>query len=83
MIAALVAGVGSTFGISQLMGTVNDTRQLKEISGRPVLGSVSMVIGPALRESVDRGNRIFMINVAAFFLMNIAWVVVVSQHVLP
>lgn len=83
MVAALAAGIGSTFGMSQLLGTVNDTRQLKEISGRPVLGSVSMVVGPAMRESVDRGNRLFLLNVAAFFLVNIAWVVVVSQHVLP
>ncbi len=83
MVAALAAGAGSTFLLSELLGTVNDTRQLKEISGRPVLGSVSLVIGPAMREVVDRGNRLFMINVAAFFLVNIAWLVVVSQHLLP
>jgi len=83
IVAAIGAGAGSTFLLSQLMGTVNDTRQLKEISGRPVLGSVSMVIGPAMREVVDRGNRLFMINVAAFFLVNIAWLVVVGQHLLP
>lgn len=83
ILAALAAGAGSTFGLSQLMGTVNDVRQLKEISGRPVLGSVSMVIGPAMREQVDKGNRLFLVNVVAFFLVNIAWVVVVSQHLLP
>lgn len=83
IVAAIGAGAGSTFLLSQLMGTVNDTRQLKEISGRPVLGSVSMVIGPAMREVVDRGNRLFMINVAAFFLVNIAWLVVVGQQLLP
>jgi len=83
IVAAIGAGAGSTFLLSQLMGTVNDTRQLKEISGRPVLGSVSMVIGPAMREVVDRGNRLFMINVAVFFLVNIAWLVVVARQLLP
>lgn len=83
IVAAIGAGAGSTLLLSQLMGTVNDTRQLKEISGRPVLGSVSMVIGPAMREVVDRGNRLFMINVAVFFLVNIAWLVVVARQLLP
>ncbi len=83
MVLAVIAGVGASFGISLLMGTVNDTRQLKEISGRPVLGSVSMVIGPVLRRSVDRSNRLFLIHVAVFFIANIAWVIAVSQHVLP
>lgn len=83
VVAAIAAGAGSTLLLNQLMGTVNDTRQLKELSGRPVLGSVSMVIGPAMREVVDRSNRLFTINVAAFFLVNIVWLVVVGRQLLP
>ncbi|TAK98052.1 MAG: chain length-determining protein, partial [Aquabacterium sp.] len=42
---ALLGGAAATFGLSQVFPSVYDARQLKEISGRPVLGSVSLVIG--------------------------------------
>ncbi|MES2088792.1 MAG: GNVR domain-containing protein, partial [Pseudomonadota bacterium] len=83
LVLALGAGAAATFGLTQLFPTVEDTRQLKEISGRPVLGSVSMVISPTMSDALQRSNRLFGINVAAFFILNLVWLIVVARQLLP
>ncbi|RZI86280.1 MAG: chain length-determining protein [Rubrivivax sp.] len=83
VLAALGAGAATTFALTQVFPTVQDTRQLKEISGRPVLGSVSLVISPALSESRQRGHRLFGLNAAMFLVLNAAWLVVVARQLLP
>lgn len=83
VLAALIAGAATAFALTQVFPTVHDTRQLKEISGRPVLGSVSLVISPSISEAIQKGNRLFGINLAFFFLVNLAWLVVVARQLLP
>lgn len=46
LILGLGAGTGFAFLLSQMRRTVGDSRQLAEITGRPVLGSVSRVRTP-------------------------------------
>lgn len=79
MFLAVLAGVAATFGVTQLFPTVLDTSQLKNLTGRPVLGSISMVVSPAALESTHRQNRHFSLTVAAFLLANVAWLVIVKQ----
>jgi len=82
-VVALAAGAATAFGITQIFPTVQDTRQLKEISGRPVLGSVSLVISPTMSETLQRSNRLFGLNAGIFVLLNVAWLVVVARQLLP
>lgn len=82
-VAALAAGVGTAFGLTQIFPTVQDTRQLKEVSGRPVLGSVSLVISPVMSEAIQRSNRLFSVNAGVFLLLNAVWLVVVARQLLP
>lgn len=81
--AALAAGAATTFGLTQVFPTVQDTTQLKEISGRPVLGSVSLVVGPSVSDTLTRGHRLFGVNLAVFFVLNAVWLVIVARQMLP
>ncbi|MGE5450922.1 MAG: XrtA system polysaccharide chain length determinant [Acidobacteriota bacterium] len=83
LVAAIAAGLGATFGLSQVFQTVNDTRQLKTISGRPVLGSVSMVVSPEQAEKTRRNNQLFGLAVGALLVFHVAMVVLVKLHALP
>ncbi|WP_298834520.1 XrtA system polysaccharide chain length determinant [uncultured Piscinibacter sp.] len=52
LVAALLAGLGASFVLSQLMPTFETARSLRNFSRREVLGSVSMIQSPtALRRS--------------------------------
>lgn len=79
VIAALAAGVGASFGLTQLFPTIGDTRSLKELTGRPVLGSVSLVIGPAAGAAIKRDKLYFVSAFALFLILNLVWLVLVKQ----
>jgi len=50
LLLAVGAGLLASFAVAQIMPTVSDTRALRQIGNRPVLGTVSMLIsGPMLR----------------------------------
>ena len=80
IVVALLAGAMTTLGLTHVFPTVQDTRQLKEISGRPVLGSVSMVISPLIENSVQLNNRLFGLNAVVFMVLNLTWLVVVARQ---
>lgn len=78
-LAAIGAGFAAAFGATQIFPTVHDTRQLREIGGRPVLGSVSLVIGPERSGNMVRSQKTFLVVTAVFLLVNVAWLIVVKQ----
>lgn len=68
-LAALVglgAGFALTFLISQLRPAFSDPRQLREISGLPVLGTVSMLPTPERRRKRRNGLIAFGTGLAAY-----------------
>jgi polysaccharide chain length determinant protein (PEP-CTERM system associated) len=81
--AALLGGAAATFGLSQALPSVYDTRQLKEVCGRPVLGSVSLALSPAIDERDRRNNSLFAGAMVIFLMVNVAWLVIVKQQMLP
>lgn len=82
-LGAIAAGAAATFGLSQIFPTVGDTRQLREITGRPVLGSVSLVVSPAIHLQTRQSNRLFLSLTGVFLVVNVAWMLVVRQQLLP
>ena len=56
---ALGAGLLATFAASQLFPTFHDSRTLREITQRPVLGMVSQLPDPALARRRRRGSVLF------------------------
>ena len=81
IVLALAAGVAATFLAAHLLPTFNNARLLGEMTGRPVLGSVSMVMSAdTLRQA--RGEKFRF--VAAFGSLIIAagvWIAWTSMQV--
>lgn len=49
LLASLAAGVAGSFVYSQIRPTVADSRSLRELSGLPILGTVSLVISDEMK----------------------------------
>lgn len=78
LIASLVAGVAATFVWTQLVPTVDDARGLQRLSGRQVLGSVSMLRGPELIRRGRRQTAAFAAGMAGLLLVYGAWLALLS-----
>jgi polysaccharide chain length determinant protein (PEP-CTERM system associated) len=75
--AAIAAGLGVAFLVSQLRPTVLDGRMLREVSGLPVLGAVSMIPSPERQKRQRRWSFAFYSGIGAYVgLMGVAIVVV-------
>ncbi|MFO7954967.1 MAG: Wzz/FepE/Etk N-terminal domain-containing protein [Thioalkalivibrio sp.] len=74
LILGLGAGTGFAFLLSQMRRTVGDSRQLAEITGRPVLGTVSRV-----RTPVHKRRRF---SELVFFALGVGSLVVVFAAVM-
>jgi polysaccharide chain length determinant protein (PEP-CTERM system associated) len=82
-LAAIAAGAGVAYGLTQVMPTIQDGRGLRALSGRPVLGTVSLVIAPQASDDARRSDRIFFGLVGLFMTVNVFWLLVVRQNWLP
>lgn len=80
VLAAIAAGLGAAFAMTQIIPTVQDARQLREVVGRPVLGSVSLVISPAMVVHAHQGRRKFLIACGVFLLVNATWLLAVKKQ---
>lgn len=65
-LAAIAAGFGVAFLASQLRPTVIDARVLREISGLPVLGAVSLLPSPERLQRERRWNLAFYGGLGAY-----------------
>ena len=73
--AALVAGIGTTYGITRYRPTVIDAKALRELTRRPVLGTVSMLVDGRMKAVVRRDWLLFSGAVGLFLVINAAWIV--------
>jgi len=74
--AALALGAVASFLVSLILPTVHDGRSLREVSGRPVLGSVSLLPSPALIRRARLASYGFAGGVSALvavYGVGIAW----------
>jgi polysaccharide chain length determinant protein (PEP-CTERM system associated) len=73
--AALAAGFGVAFLLSQFRPTFNEERRLREVSGLPVLGTVVMAWTDAQQKRLTRGRRAI---VASFLGLIVAYAAIVG-----
>ena len=76
--AALAAGIAATFLWVQLVPTVDDTRSLQRFSGLQPLGSVSMIVTPALSSRRRRHGFAFASGTVALLAAYGFWLALVA-----
>jgi hypothetical protein len=57
--AALLVGLAASFAASQILPTFHDARSLREVSMRPVLGTITMLPTDALMRGRRRSAFLF------------------------
>ena len=67
-VAALAAGIGAAFGLSQIRPTFVSLAQLREMTGLPVLGSVSMNWTDAEKQRRRKGLLVFGSSLAGILI---------------
>lgn len=72
-LVSIGAGVGTAFVWTQLVPSFHSVKALAELSGRPVLGTVSMFVGPMARVAERREALRFYAVVTTFVGVHVAW----------
>jgi polysaccharide chain length determinant protein (PEP-CTERM system associated) len=76
LLGALALGAVVAFLVSQVLPTIHDGRTLREVSGRPVLGSVSLLPSPAFLRQARLANYGFaggLTALVAIYGVGLAW----------
>lgn len=80
LIGALLAGVVATFLMTQLVPTLNSARALRELTQRPVLGSVSMRLPQSMARLAWREHAAFASAVTGLVVVYGAWMAWMASH---
>lgn len=78
-LASVAAGVAVAFGLSQLSPTFHNIKDLRAITGRPALGSVSMCLGEGLKAAERRDLQRFMAVGALLAVCQVGWIAWVAM----
>jgi hypothetical protein len=73
LVVALAAGVGTAFVVSQLIPTFDTVAVLRQVTQRPVLGSVSRLMDPIAVARTRRHSMMFGAALGALFVTYGAW----------
>jgi len=80
LVVALLGGIVVTAALDQFFPTFHVAKDLREIAGRPVLGSVSMFVGDALKAKERRDLVIFASLGGLLIALNVAWIGWIAVH---
>lgn len=80
LLGSLMIGLGVSFGLSQAFPTFHDQGELREITGRPVLGSVSLYVSPQSRLSERRDLMAFAGVAGVLILSHVVWIGWITIH---
>lgn len=84
LLAALGAGALICFVLTQIFPTFDSTKTLRTVTQRPVLGSITLIVGEATRQRAVRHNLAFGVSLSvlvAAFGGWLAWVTLVSTRI--
>jgi polysaccharide chain length determinant protein (PEP-CTERM system associated) len=80
LFGALAAGAAASFLMSQVRPSFHDTRTLRSVAGRPVLGAVSRLSSPMMVRQAWRANVAFLGTLAALIVLYGSWLAWVASH---
>jgi polysaccharide chain length determinant protein (PEP-CTERM system associated) len=81
LLLAIIAGLGASFLTTQLFPTLDNARVLRNVTQRPVLGSVSMVMNDGMLRRVRHGNIAFGSALGGLVVMAGIWIAWVSMQI--
>lgn len=67
LLGAIVSGMGIAFVISQILPTFHSQNSLREITGRPILGTVAMIWTD--KEIIKQKREIYALSLSLLFLL--------------
>ena len=79
-LGAIIAGIGAALIKSRLSPVVHSTKALRELSGRPVLGTVSLLVGEPARQSQRLSLMGLLGAIGSLMLVQAAWLGWVAVH---
>lgn len=75
LVGAILIGLGVSFGLSQIFPSFHLATELREMSGRPVLGSVSMFVSPQAKLAQRQDTMKFFAIGSVMVALHLAWIV--------
>ena len=79
LLVVVAAGVGAAFVVSQVVPTFDTVAALRQITQRPVLGSVSRLMDPIAIARARRNSMMFGATLGALFVSYGAWMTWISM----
>ena len=73
-VAALLAGAAAAIGVDNLRPTIDEEKSLEQLSGRPVLGTVSVLVTPQGQRERHEGLMRFGIAAGFLIVVQAAWI---------
>lgn len=75
LLGSLGVGGALSFGLSQLFPTFHSLRELRELTGRPVLGAVSLVLDAPAKVRQRMRDTAFLTSLGVLVFTHLAWMV--------
>jgi hypothetical protein len=80
LLGSLASGILASFALSQMRPTFHDSRGLREVAGRPVLGSITLVPSPQIVARARRNTLAFSAGLLALIVLYGGWITWVGVH---
>ena len=80
IVLSFAAGIAAAAMAEAMRPTFDEARALRQFSGRPVVGTVSMRLSPAAARQRQASSLVFTAAVGVLLLMQIVWVVWMAVH---
>jgi len=80
MFAALAIAAAAVFGLGRLKPTVDSLANLHQLSSRPVLGSVSLLVGPEQKARRRHDIYRFASVMGLFVVAHVVWVAMIAWY---
>lgn len=74
IVASLIAGAGAALFADSLAPSFEETKSLAEVSGRPVIGTVSRLVTPQSQRDRQARHRRFGAALGSMLLLQVIWV---------
>lgn len=80
LVASIAAGMAVAFGLTQAFPAFHAPKDLRELSGRPVLGSVSMHVDAVMKLAQRRDLKAFAGAASLLVVLHFVWIALLAMR---